>query len=326
MNYFDFKLDVDDINQSKILLETIQKLKIDINKELDEFLRLINIKIQECYKIKDIYNLQDYEYLYHNNNQISFEHQFNNFLKHSQNILNTKQNKLYYINNDHFKILQFKPLINKFKEIQLFIHGNIEIAKRMLKSNKKQNAQELVNNQNQEKIIWKHQTLLKNGQKFKTYTFKKNTGFAETFLCKSGFDLKGIIMAQLFSGIDADGKLLDCQTNKHNLQFSIHEGLDLSTYYHQEEIELDHKKLNKIDQGYEILFNQIIFLKKGMTYTINVQPLTNEGLSTYLYAGKQGENQQYLKFLDKQMDLINQEVVSQQIFTQSPIPGLIIKI
>ncbi|CAK88711.1 unnamed protein product (macronuclear) [Paramecium tetraurelia] len=321
MNYYEYKLDGDDFNQYQQLLQMVQQLRNQVNKETDEIEKLINLKIQEGLKLREAYKLEEYQQIYFNNDIITFENQFNNLASHSlKNILSTKNNKLEYIKPDMFKILQISPVIMKLKEIIQQFNLNINVIKPMIMG---QNAVVVQNNYTVQQI-WKHQTIAKSGDKFKTFTFKKNQGFAEPFLCKSSFELNGILHAQLFTGVNADGKQLNCQKDIHRLQFSIHEGLDLSSYYYTQEIYLDHQKLKQMEQPYEIMLYKSILLKKGVTYTISLKPLSDEGFSTYMYTGKQGENQQFLKFLDKQIDLIDQIVIAQQQFNQSPIPGFII--
>ncbi|CAD8115654.1 unnamed protein product [Paramecium primaurelia] len=321
MNYYEYKLDVDDVYQCQQLIDMIQKLRIQVNKEADEIEKLINLKIQECFKLRDQYKLEQYEQIFYNNDLITFENQFNNLTKQSLNILFTTDNKLEYIKTDHFKFLNIQPAIMKLKEIIQQLSFNFDIAKRMIF------GKNPINNANIAiKEIWKHQTIAKNGDKFKTFTFKKNQGFAEVFLCKSSFELKGIFHAQLFTGINHEGKKFDCQKDIHCLQFSIHEGLDLSSYYYRQELELNHQILTQKDQNYQIMLNQSILIKKGVIYTISLIPITNQNFSTYMYTGKQGENQQYLKFLDKHIDLIDQIIIAQQQSNQSPIPGFMINI
>ncbi|CAD8170090.1 unnamed protein product [Paramecium pentaurelia] len=321
MNYYEYKLDVDDVYQCQQLIDMIQKLRIQVNKEADEIEKLINLKIQECFKLRDQYKLEQYEQIFNNHDLITFENQFNNLTKQSLNILFTTNNKLEYIKTDHFKFLNIQPAIMKLKEIIQQLSFNFDIAKRMIL------GKNPINNVNIAiKEIWKHQTIAKNGDKFKTFTFKKNQGFAEVFLCKSSFELNGIYHAQLFTGINNEGKQFDCQKDIHYLQFSIHEGLDLSSYYYRQELELNHQKLTQKDQLYQIMLNQSILLKKGVIYTISLIPINNQNFSTYMFTGKQGESQQCLKFLDKQIDLIDQTIIAQQQSNQSPIPGFMINI
>ncbi|CAD8197503.1 unnamed protein product [Paramecium octaurelia] len=322
MNYYQYKLDDDDANQYQQILQIVQKLRNKVNKEADEIEKLIHLKVQESLKLRETYKLEEYEQIYFNNDAITFENQFNRLAQHQlKSILSTKNNKLEYIKADMFKLLQLSPVIMKLKEMIQQFNFNIEVTKQMIIG---QNA--IVNqiNNNQVQEIWKHQTIAKSGNKFKTFTFKKNQGFAEPFLCKSSFELNGLLLAQLFSGVNADGNQLNCQKDIHRLQFSIHEGLDLSSYYYAQEIQLNHEKLKQKEQLYEILLYQQILLKKGVIYTISLMPLSNESFSTYMYTGKEGENQQFLRFLDKQIDLIDQSVIAYQQFNQSPIPGFII--